>query len=152
MNIKRILLIGLILVAVAASLSIVSADNSVKVGGIDFNIPDGFTENETMALDHVSGSYPSNDGELSCSMSFKGFKNGKNSIAIGVIEFDSQVDAKKAYDYAEENVNVTSKTVNGHERICYKETPLCEFDYCTDKYFISITVSDESLLEKVVPK
>lgn len=152
MNIKRMLLIGLILVAVAASLSIVSADSSVKVGEFNFNIPDGYDENKSVAMDHVNGSYNTiGGGEVPCTMAMKGFDKGKDTIGIMVFEFDSPDDAKKAQDYDKELANGTAKTINGHDGVYFETNGVYAFHYCKDKYYISVETS-ESLLEKVVPK
>ena len=153
MNIKRILLIGLILVAVAASLSIVSADSSVKVGGIDFNIPDGFDENKSVAIDGANGSYNTLDsGKIPCNMSFKGFDKGKDTIGIMVFEFDSPDGAKKAQDYDKDHLGGTAKTVNGHEGVYFEQNGSYAFHYCKDKTYVSVETKDKSLIEKVVPK
>lgn len=111
MNVKRILLIGLILVAAVASLSFVSADSSVKVGGMDFNIPDGFSENESFAQDGKDNTI---DGAFPHKLSTKLFNDGTDLVAIEVLEFDSPDDAKKMYDHDKASLTGT-KTVNGKE-------------------------------------
>ena len=151
MNVKRIVLIGLILVAVAASLSIVAADSSVKVGGIDFNIPGGFTEEYAKDGDAV---IDTDDGKVSGTAHMRGFARGIDTIFIMVDEFDSPEDAKKALDLEKKDLNGTSKTLNGHEGMsCYtKDNGVYNFAYCKDKYFILVGSTDESLLESIVPK
>ena len=138
--------------AVAVSLNIVSADNSVNIGGIDFNIPDGYIENEAVAMDHESGKYPTNDGKLPCNISFKGFDKGNDNIGIYVTEFDSPDDAKKVMDYDKKVNNRSSKTVNGNNGTLQKNNKNCQFAYCKDNYYIYIGTTDESLLESIVPK
>ena len=152
MNVKRILLIGLILVAVAASISFVAADSSVKVGGIDFNIPDGFTENEEAALDSNSARFPMDDGDIQCVGSYKEFRKGSDGIGIEVYEFDSPDDAKIAQDHDMKSFNGTKKTINGHEGIYLKGNGIYGFNFCKDNCYISVGSTDESLLEKIVSK
>ena len=152
MNVKRILLIGLVLVAVAASISFVAADSSVKVGGIDFSIPDGYNENASLAMDEVSGTYPTKDGDVPCKLSHKEFEKGKDAISIKVFSCDSPDDAKKIFEYDQGLLNGTEKTINGQKGSYLNETDHVEFFYYKDSNYIAVAANDGSLLDKLVPK
>lgn len=149
MNFKRLLLIGLILVAVAASLSVVSADSSVKVDGIDFNIPDGFSENKTLEQNGVNSTY---NNQTPVQVFMKGFSKGNDAIVIIVMEFNSPDDVKKVQDDLKEEIN-TTKTINGKEGIYETdETGSVSFGYAQDKCLVMIVSTDGSLLESIIPK
>ena len=152
MNVKRILLIGLILVAVVASLSIVSANSSTNVGGFDFNIPDGFTESKEYEKIDVNYTYTADNETISFNESVKIFEKDEDAIAISVMEFDSPDDAKKIQNADKNYLNGTVKTINGHEGVSTKYEGAYGFIYCKDNYKISVGITDKSLLETVVPK
>lgn len=147
MNVKRILIIGLVLVAVVASLSFVAADSSVKVGGMDFNVPDGFSENESFAQ---NGKDNTIDGDFPHKLSTKLFSDGNDLVAIEVLEFDSADNAKKMYEHDKTSLTGT-KTVNGKEGLYGTSDNISTFVYCKDKYVIMVLASNESLFESVVP-
>ena len=149
MNFKRLLLIGLILVAVAASLSVVSADSSVKVDGIDFNIPDGFSENKTLEQNGVNTTY---NNQTPVQVFMKGFTNDNGAIVIIVMEFNSPDDVKKVQDDLKQEIN-TTKTINGKEGVYEKdESGSATFTYGQDKCLIMVVSTDDSLLESIITK
>ena len=149
MNIKRLLLIFLILVAAVASLSIVSADNSVKVGGIDFNIPDGFSEDKAYAKDGIKVLYAD---QFHTNGYMKEFDNGGSNIGIRVMEFNSTDEVKKVYEFDKDRIGGT-KSINGKDGV-YGETGdgFASFSFCKDKKYVIVSTNDESLFEKVIPK
>ena len=149
MNFKRVFLIFLILVAGVASLSIVSADSSVNYKGADFNIPDGFSENKSFEQDGVDISF---NNQIPAKMSAKSYVNGDKMIVLGTFEFNSSDDAKKAFDFSKNFANGT-KTISGKDGIYSLDGDgFFGFNYLDGKTIRVVSASDESLVEKVIPK
>lgn len=152
MNLKRALLIFLILVAAVASLTVVSAESSVKVDGIDFKVPDGFTENKLNAQDGADR----DAGNFTYKWFLKTFEKNSTYLHIIVMDFNSSDDAKNAYGEITKGGMGTAKIVNGKTGICQEgvseDGKGSAFIYCKDKCIVSINTNDKSLFEKVVPK
>ena len=148
MDTKRIMVICLILITVFASATVVFSADTAKVGGIDFNIPDGFSENVSLAQDGLEGT---SDNNFNVTGSMKVFFKGEDILVILVMEFDSADEVKSVMDNASEMA--TAQTYNGKEGWFSDEGQgAYSFVYSQDNKIISISTNDKNIFESVIPK
>lgn len=147
MNLKRVLLISLILIALAASLTVVSADKAIKIDGVNFNIPDGFEENKSSSVDGIELTYAN---EYDAKGYGKLFSDGNDEIIIMILEPESvSADDLNEFDVSR---GCTSKTINGIEGLYSGDGEDFSFSFIEDGKYCVITASNEGLFESVVPK
>ena len=80
---KRILLLAIACLVVAAALAPTFAAENVTIDGVVFNLPNGYVEDSSQQSINVSGT----QGSLEYKMSGKVFENGKNAVSIIVEDF-----------------------------------------------------------------
>ena len=110
-NTLIIAILAIFCVVVVGALILSSGGNQVAtVGGIDFNIPEGFTENEDYSVD--SEYDEESDAYLSC-IAFEDDLN-QNGIFVMVAEPADYSAGEDALAYFTESFNAGRKTINGH--------------------------------------
>lgn len=121
---RKIILALLVMVVAAVSITAVSAaEDTVTVNGLQFNVPDGF---EKVNLTSTSAEFSGEDGNFSITV--------ENSYNIMIRD---------------------PKTINGKEGTIETSanTPgKVRFQYAEVNQIVTITVSDESLLESIIPE
>ncbi len=174
MNMKKILILGLILIAVGSTLTAISAGNIVSttsenvvlennkltINGVNFNIPEGYEEIESDV--DTSGSDGDNDGDDDTndvedidgtavdkviSADFKNSAGDKIEIDVGIKANDEKI--------AEINpVNSEKKSINDKEGYLIKETDdgktQYKFEYLEDGKIVKIVTNNEDLLSQII--
>ena len=111
-NNTLIIAIVAIFCVVVAGVLILSGggDQVATVGGIDFNIPEGFTVNEDYSVDSEY------DGESNTYISATAFEDdsNQNSILVMVSETGDSSVNEDALAYFADSFNARRKTINGH--------------------------------------
>ncbi len=133
----------------ASSMAFVSASEEVSIGGMDFNIPDGFDENTIYRLiDDMDENGVINN--------IKAFEKGDDVIYICVADFgDKEMDTDSVSELGNE-----FKTINGVDGYTYddgwvegyEDVPLYGFIYAKNGDIAMIITTDESLFEEVIVK
>jgi hypothetical protein len=154
---RKILVIGLLAVftililgsASAFDLSSIFGDSSsngpsqeITIEGINFNIPDGYAKNPKSFLDNVT----TNTGTVSYTMNGQTFENDKGD-AIAIIVTDYGVNVTEE---ALKQAGDTKKTINGHEGYMKKDDGFTVFSYVEEGDLVTISLSDENLLEQII--
>lgn len=87
------------------------APQDITVGGIDFTIPAGFTENEEYKMDNESSSQGSD-----FYMSSAGFEDDskKNAIYVMVADYGEYNVTDEVLAYVADSEDAVKKTINGH--------------------------------------
>ena len=87
-----------------------SEPQQITVGGIDFNIPAGFTENEDYKMENESGS------DSSFYMSAAGFEDDTKQKAIYgmVADYGEYNVTDEVLAYVADSMDAEKKTINGH--------------------------------------
>ncbi len=121
---RKIILALLVMVLAAVSIAAVSAtEDTVTVNGLEFNVPDGF---EKVNSTSTSAKFSGDEGNFTISV--------ENSYNIMILN---------------------PKTINGKEGTLETsaDTPgKVRFQYPEINQIVTITVSDESLLESIIPE
>ena len=162
---KTIVISSLIILGVlfiGSSMAVEINGNSVSVGGVDFNIPDGFEVNESSIISYEKGSQQIGEGEyVSAEESFvslneKGFFGpGEGVINIRVFNFDSEEDAKAHLDYYNEHMILhepKNLTVNGIEGFEGGGAGMYSFYYQDGNHLIYVQVDEDNsdLIPKII--
>lgn len=164
---KKILMIGVILLAICISIGAVCADDSwsfnfgsssesnsdggdvsiennhVEIQGLEFDIPDGFEENESARL---VGNDTDQDSFPGFKISKVEFNKGDEFIVIKTIFGDEDLD-EDGYTPAEDTVDQTINDVDGY-LVEYEDG--ATFDYIQDGKLVEIVTSDKELLNDLV--
>ena len=164
MNIKKILVISLLAVLLVGCISTVSAgwfdflSGTTEINGVEFKIPDGYSENDTgdtntTSADHGSKRF-SNDGDhirievYNNSDNSRKLPNKGDSVLFGGVMSPS-LDSAKIIS----NVTWEEKEIGGHKGMfgvqhLQNRMPF-EFDYIDGDKYIEIYVNDQSVLDKL---
>ena len=88
------------------------AAQDVNIGGIDFTIPAGFTENEDYKIDNETSS-SSNDFHMSAA----GFEDDskKNAVYIMVADYGGYNVTNEVIENVLDSEDAVKKTINGHD-------------------------------------
>ena len=124
MKLNRILIFAVLAIVLAGSVSAFdfdfltgTDDNSEKitVGGIDFNVPAGFSENEDYKLDNESIS--DNSTDYTFYMSSAGFEDDtkQKAIYMMVTDYGQYNVSDETLEYIVESMDAAKKTINGHD-------------------------------------
>lgn len=151
MDNKKIFFIAVLaLLAVVAVGTLYAADSDDKtttVKGIEFNIPDGYVKAENYTLDGETRS----SGSVDYKVYQEGYEKGtKDAILflIGDYPTDLTDDLLKTMDLGK------SKTINGHDGYITTSTEggdtFTVFFYAEDGDLVTVTVTDDSLLEEII--
>lgn len=167
MNIKKLLIIGLILIAVSTTFTAISAEvtstseskllvnNNLTLNGIQFIIPDGFEEVETdvdnteldsdntLDVEDIDGTPV--DAATSCE--FKNSANEKLEIQVGIKGNNQKIESINPAGYEQ-------KTIAGKEGFLKKDSdddkdPF-KFQYLEDGKIVKISASSEDIINKLL--
>jgi len=164
---RKFLMIGVILLAICISIGAVCADDSwsfnfgsssesnsdggdiniennhVKIQGLEFDIPDGFEENESA---RVVGEETDEDSFPGLKVSKVEFDKGDDFIVIKAIFGDEDIDAD-SYTPGEDTIDQTINDVDGY---LSEQEDGATFDYIKDGKLVEIVTSDKELLNDLV--
>ena len=155
MNRKIIAIFALLILAASVSavsafgLSDLTGSSSdagvVTIDGIDFNIPDGFSEEKNLAID---GDVNETNGVQYTTWG-KTYVNDKNKvISIGVATYDGV----EVTDEMPKYIGGDKVSINGVDGYEYKVAPYDGFTFAKDGKLIIISTNDGNLLQDVVVK
>ena len=155
MNRKIIAIFALLILAVsvsavsAFSLSDLTGSSSdagvVTIDGIDFNIPDGFSEEKNLAID---GDVNETNGVQYTTWG-KTYINDENKvISIGVATYDGV----EVTDEMPQYIGGDKVTINGVDGYEYNVASYDGFTFAKDGKLIIISTNDGDLLQDVVVK
>ena len=137
-----------------------SEPQEVTVGGIDFNIPAGFTENE----DYKMVDEKSNASSIDYYVSSAGFEDdtGEKAIYILVGDYDEYNVTDEIIEYVLDDMDYEKKTINGHNGYLVQQTtssssslmevevPVYMFVYEENGDLVFIGVTDDSYFSDVI--
>lgn len=154
MNIKDILILGCILVAVAGILGTVSAGQDVNINEVHFNVLDGFNQIEsdvdTTHTDEDGLDVEDIDGTRVDSKVTKEYVNGngdKLELTVGILNNGKKIDSLNAYGYSKKSIAGKDgffKTEMDDGRQQYK------FQYIQDGKLVKIESPTEDGINKVM--
>lgn len=155
MNRKIIAIFALLILAVSVSavsafgLSDLTGSSSdagvVTIDGIDFNIPDGFSEEKNLAID---GEVNETEGVQYTTWG-KTYINDENKvISIGVATYDGV----EVTDEMPQYIGGDKVTINGVDGYEYNVASYDGFTFAKDGKLIIISTNDGDLLQDVVVK
>lgn len=119
--------------------------NNVTIGGIEFNIPDGYKEDTNLSVENeLEDSNP----YISFNISSKTFFKGENdTIEIGVSESDIKANDTFAKDASMGGNKTTVNGVDGYE---FTDGDLYGFTFAKDGKLVIMMLSDEKLLSDII--
>jgi hypothetical protein len=129
---KKILLMSVVLLAFAMSLSFVTAM-------ADINAPDGFKINEKLTVTNQTGEFQGKEAIITVAV----MENGTDNITVTTFAVNGDVDMSAQQGSQE-------KTINGKDGIFMEKDGRSIFIYKVGQQFINIDAPDEKLIEKVV--
>ena len=139
----------------------VKESQTITVGGIDFSMPDGFTENEEYKMENESGSVNPN-----VTMSAAGFEDNTkdNAIYILVANYGQSSNINEKVVKLAKTMDGKAKTINGHQGYLGEQTndqagamnmtqdTVYSFVYEENGNLVSITATNETFFNEVIPK
>lgn len=141
MNKKILLALSLALIAIIMA-SAVSAEEKVTISGIDFNIPDGYTEDVKQEIvnqtDTSSGMTSISNGKL--------YQNGNNTILIFVATYEG-FNVTDDYIAKIKGDNLTVKNVEG-KLLDFGIFKI--FSYAKDGKLVTLSTDSQDELEKFI--
>ena len=134
---------------------------TITVGGIDFSMPDGFSENEEYKMENESGSVNPN-----VTMSAAGFEDNTkdNAIYILVANYGQSSNINEKVVKFAKTMDGKAKTINCHQGYLGEQTndqagamnmtqdTVYSFVYEENGNLVSITATNESYFNEVIPK
>jgi hypothetical protein len=129
---KKILLMSVVLLAFAMSLSFVTAM-------ADINAPDGFKINEKLTVTNQTGEFQGKEAIITVAV----MENGTDNITVTTFAVNGDVDMSAQQGSQE-------KTINGKDGIFMEKDGRSIFIYKVGQQFINIDAPNEKLIEKVV--
>ena len=138
-----------------------SEAQQITVGGIDFNIPAGFTENEDYKMDNEKSN--STTG-VDYTMSAAGFEDDskQNAIYVLVGDYGDYNVTNEIVEYVLDDMDYEKKTINGHDgylvqqnttdssALMETEQPVYMFVYEENGDLVFIGATDESYFGDVI--
>lgn len=167
MNMKKLLILGLILIAFSTTLTALSADekvtsesmtlvnNKLTINDINFTIPDGFedveSDSDSSGLDEDGEKEVEDiDGTPIDSKLSKEFKNSageKLEIEVGIKANNEKIDKINL-------ANAEQKTIAGKEGFLIKEVDdgknKYKFEYLEDGKLVKIVANSEDVINQVI--
>lgn len=142
-NIKRILIGLAILCILSVTITSIYATQNTNVGGINFNIPNGFTEDTTYGDNGVIEP----DGVISYTRGY--YDSSMHIIHISVCIYDGW---KTITVDDIINDTQTKETINGHEGLVERDPDngLYHFSYFDGDVLCTVSVEDENLFEQII--
>ena len=138
-----------------------SEAQQITVGGIDFNIPAGFTENEDYKMDNEKSN--STTG-VDYTMSAAGYEDDskQNAIYVLVGDYGDYNVTNEIVEYVLDDMDYEKKTINGHDgylvqqnttdssSLMETEQPVYMFVYEENGDLVFIGATDESYFGDVI--
>jgi len=138
-----------------------SEAQQITVGGIDFNIPAGFTENEDYKMDNEKSN--STTG-VDYTMSAAGYEDDskQNAIYVLVGDYGDYNVTNEIVEYVLDDMDYEKKTINGHDgylvqqnttgssALMETEQPVYMFVYEENGDLVFIGATDESYFGDVI--
>ena len=138
-----------------------SEAQQITVGGIDFNIPAGFTENEDYKMDNEKSN--STTG-VDYTMSAAGYEDDskQNAIYVLVGDYGDYNVTNEIVEYVLDDMDYEKKTINGHDgylvqqnttdssSLMATEQPVYMFVYEENGDLVFIGATDESYFGDVI--
>ena len=138
-----------------------SEAQQITVGGIDFNIPAGFTENEDYKMDNEKSN--STTG-VDYTMSAAGYEDDskQNAIYVLVGDYGDYNGTNEIVEYVLDDMDYEKKTINGHDgylvqqnttdssALMETEQPVYMFVYEENGDLVFIGATDESYFGDVI--
>lgn len=138
-----------------------SEAQQITVGGIDFNIPAGFTENEDYKMDNEKSN--STTG-VDYTMSAAGYEDDskQNAIYVLVGDYGDYNVTNEIVEYVLDDIDYEKKTINGHDgylvqqnttdssALMETEQPVYMFVYEENGDLVFIGATDESYFGDVI--
>ena len=120
-----------------------SGPQEIAIEGINFTIPEGYTEDVNNSYENETASV----GSLTYTMNGKTFENDDgDAIAILIADYgDYNVTDEILQQVADE-----PKTINGHDGYVKKDGIFTIFSYEEDGDLVTITASDKNIIDQVV--
>ena len=145
MNKKIFAVLGLLLIVMAGcAYAADSADsannNTVTISGLNFTIPEGFTEDVEEAVVNQSGS----DENYTFITNERMFSDDENVVLISVSTFDQNVTEDYLQDLGEKTT--ISNTTGYFEDLGF----LALFSYLEDGKLVILTANDKNIIEQVL--
>ena len=151
---RKILFIGLLAIFAivivgsvsAFDLGFLSGDSGpeeITIEGINFTIPEGYKEDANNSFVNETASV----GSLTYTMNGKTFENDDgDAIAILIADYGEY----NVTDEVLQQVADKPKTINGHDGYVKKDGIFTIFSYEEDGDLVTITASDEDIIDQVV--
>ncbi len=151
MDMKKILVICTILIAISLAVTAVSAAGSdgkisvdkdkLTIADHSFTIPNGYKEMPSLRDENLESFY---DGIYysACEL-----KNGSKEIIVKVFYTDQMDIDESTYTPGD---NAVEKTIGGVGGFLTEENNTCIFDYTTNGHLVEIIAPDEQALEDVL--
>lgn len=138
-----------------------SEAQQITVGGIDFNIPAGFTENEDYKMDNEKSNSTSG---VDYTMSAAGYEDDskQNAIYVLVGDYGDYNVTNEIVEYVLDDMDYEKKTINGHDgylvqqnttdssSLMATEQPVYMFVYEENGDLVFIGATDESYFGDVI--
>lgn len=137
---RKLLTLLLIMVVAAATITVVSAAETVTVNGVEFNVPDGFKsqpESDQMSYVAYNG-----EGKIA----FLDSDNG-TAVILGVLDNNGGVSLD---DIKNSNSSYIDKTIAGKDGIIADNGKTLSFIYIENDKLMTIYAPTESLLEETI--
>ena len=131
-----------------------SGESTTTVGGYEFNIPDGFEKNESFECINET----TTEGAATFIVNAEGFQKSDNEVIyIHVADYSVPgYEANLTTNQLKQSGLGDPKTINGIEGLMAKnqfdDLKVTAFFYAKGGDLITVMSTDESLLEKIIPK
>ena len=151
MFIGLLALFAIVIVGTASAFdlsSLLGGDSSgeaqeITIEGINFTIPEGYSSDPTSVFENVT----TKTGSVSYTMNGQTFKNDAgDEIAILVADYGDL----NVTDDILKQVSDSKKTIKDYNGYVKKDGKYTVFSYIEEGDLVTVTVSDESVLEKVL--
>lgn len=120
-----------------------SGPEEITIEGINFTIPEGYKEDANNSFVNETASV----GSLTYTMNGKTFENDDgDAIAILIADYGEY----NVTDEVLQQVADKPKTINGHDGYVKKDGIFTIFSYEEDGDLVTITASDEDIIDQVV--
>ena len=120
-----------------------SGPEEITIEGINFTIPEGYKEDANNSFVNETASV----GSLTYTMNGKTFENDDgDAIAILIADYGEY----NVTDEVLQQVADEPKTINGHDGYVKKDGMFTIFSYEEDGDLVTITASDEDIIDQVV--
>lgn len=117
----------------------------VTIDGIDFNIPDGFSEEKSLSID---GDVNETNGVQYTTWGKTYVNDANKVISIGVATYDGV----EVTDEIAQYIGGDKLTINGVDGYEYKVSPYDGFTFAKDGKLVIISTNDGDLLQDVIIK